>query len=247
MAVPTSTSFTSAEIMSITLQAKDGITITSDLDGVVKTWDISTGLCKASFQTPANGTCKRDVQLINGRLILIWYAYKKINIWDVEKGELLLSVDRPESKLEDLKISGDGTRVFSLDEEVIQSWSVQTGEFEGEMWNDCTPKAKFLTVDGSRVWAYCSSSKYQGWDFGIPGSSPVQLLNMPPSRPHPNGVVLWDTGLSQIKDKVTGEVIFQLPERYGKPVDVQWNGQYLVACFMSTEVLILDFSHVLLE
>ena len=40
---------TSAPVKSITLQVQDGIAISSDSDGVVKTWDISTSLCRASF------------------------------------------------------------------------------------------------------------------------------------------------------------------------------------------------------
>jgi WD40 repeat protein len=52
---PNPVSTASATLQSTTLQAKYGITITSDSDGMVKTWDISTGLCKASYQTPAKG------------------------------------------------------------------------------------------------------------------------------------------------------------------------------------------------
>ena len=56
-----STLLTSALIQSIALQTKDGITITSDSDGVVKVWDILTGSCKESFQTPAKDASFRDV------------------------------------------------------------------------------------------------------------------------------------------------------------------------------------------
>ena len=45
---------------------------------------------------------------------------------------------------------------------------------------------------------------------------------------------------------VTGNIVFQLPRRLAKPADVQWNGQYLVICYLSKEALILDFSHLLL-
>ena len=80
-------------IKSITLQAKDGIAISSDSDGVVRIWDLSTGLCKAAFLAPAEGSYLRDVQLIDNRLILVWHAAEKIHVWDVEKGELLQAVD----------------------------------------------------------------------------------------------------------------------------------------------------------
>ena len=50
----------SAPIKSITLQSKEGIAITYDSDAVIKTWDISTGICKTSYQTPAQGSHKWD-------------------------------------------------------------------------------------------------------------------------------------------------------------------------------------------
>ena len=85
----------SATIMSITLQAKDNTSITNDSKGVVKAWDILTGVCKASFQTPAEGTDKRDAQTIDGRLVLAWYTGSIIVVWDVEKGNFLLTADGP--------------------------------------------------------------------------------------------------------------------------------------------------------
>ena len=49
MADSGSTPFISPSIMSVSLQARAGIAISSDKDGVVKSWDISTGHCKTSF------------------------------------------------------------------------------------------------------------------------------------------------------------------------------------------------------
>ena len=147
-------------------------------------------------------------------------------------------MDEP-NKLMGLKILGDGSRIFCNYEGLIQALSVQTGEIVGKL---NTNDALFgsLTTDGSRVWDY-----ENGWDFGTLGSLPVQLSSIPPDRLHPNSVMLWDTDLCRIKDTVTGKVVFQLSKRYGEPVDVQWNGQYLVTCFLPVEVLILDFSHIL--
>ena len=240
-----SISLTPVTIMSITLRAKDNISITSDSDGVVRTWDIFTGLCKASFQTPAKSTDKRDVQLINGRLILAWHTDQKIKIWDVEKGELLLTVGGP-SGLEDIEISEDGNRVFSIGTRVIQAQSIQTGEIVGQVGIEFLPYSiGSLTINGSRVWVHYPNAETQVWDFGTPGLSPVQLPNMTLDILHPDGVMLWDASLSCIKEKVTGKVVFWLSKRYGKPVDVQWNDQYLAASFMSGEVLVLDCSYIL--
>ena len=232
-------------IMSITLQAKDGIYITSDSDGVVRTCDIFTGLCKVSFQTPAKGADKRDTQFLNGKLVLVWYTGQKIRIWNVEKEELLHMVDGP-GEFQDMKIAEDGSRVFSIGTREIQAHSIQTGKIMGKA------EIKFidynlptLTVHGSRVWVHYPIAETQVWDFGIPDSPPVQLPNMPLHIFHPTGLVLWDTGPSCIKVKTTGKVVFWLSKGYGKPVNVQWSGQYLVASFISGEVLVLDFSCVL--
>jgi hypothetical protein len=100
-----------------------------------------------------------------------------------------------------------------------------------------------LIVDGSKVWAHWPQSKYQGWDFGIPGSSPVQLSNIPTL---PNGRMLWNPRQTKIKSAATGQVVFQLPERFAKPVDVQCDGFYLVAGYESGEILIVDLRPILL-
>ena len=232
-------------IMSITLQAKDNIVITSDSDGVVRICDIFTGLCKVSFQTPAKGADKMDTQLINGRLLLAWHTEEKIKIWNVEEEELLHTVDGP-GGLEDIKISEDGSRVFSIGARAIQAQSIQTGKIVGKAgikFLNCNIAS--LTVNNSRVWVHYPAAETQVWDFGTPDSTPVQLSNMPLHIFHPTGIMLWDTGPSCVKEKATGKVVFQLAKGYGKPVDVQWNDQYLVASFISGEVLVLDFKHML--
>ena len=235
---------TSSGIRSITLQINDGVTITSDSDGVVKIWDILTGFCKATFQTQAKDVDKRDVQLINGKLVFVWHADRKIKIWDMEK-ELLLAVNGP-GHLQDLKISGDGSRIFSLGETLIQVQSLQTGEIVNKAKIEHIPHGiGSLTVHNSRVWIHFSNSEDQVWDFGTSGSSPVKLPNTPLVRFHPNGAVMWDIGISGIREKATGKIIFQLSRSYGKSSDAQWDGQCLVACFISGEVLVLDLGHPL--
>ena len=242
---PKSLSFTSALVRSITLQAKDGITITSDSNGVIKTWDTSTGLSKTSFQTPAIDSDERDGGLIDGRLVLAWHTAEKIKILDVEKEELLLTADGPRG-LEDLKISADGSRVFSLGARVVQAQSLQTGEILGKVEIKYLPYVSgSITVDGSRVWVHYPNLEDQVWNFESPGSPPTQLPNVPLDRLHPNGAILWDTSQSCIRERATGKIVFHLSKRFGKPVDVQWNDQYLVACFISGEIFVLGFNHVL--
>jgi len=246
-----------AQIMSITLQVKDGVVISSHYNGVVSVWDISTGLCKASFQTPARSFFWSDAQLINNQLIFVWYeethnedidgynwhSEKKIHIWGAEKGELqAVEITRDDTK--DIRISGDGSKVFCLYQGFIQAFSIQTGEIVGEVGFEYNPTKRLLTVDGSRAWVYHSSSGLLGWDFGTPETPLIQLITDPP--PHLDYTRLWDIGLSKIKDRVTGKVIFQLGGRFAKPTKAQWDGQYLVAGYDSGELLILDFNHLVL-
>ena len=215
---------------------------------MVKTWDLMTGLCKASFQTPAKGRSWRDAQLIEGRLIVVWYDWAKIHIWDAEEGKFLQMVDARGSTAGGVRISGDGSKVFCLIEKSIQVWSIQTGEAMGKVEVGDEWLLDPLYLDGSKIWACSKDSPAQGWDFGISGSPPSQLPNTPPDRPHLNLIhrTLWSTGPFMIKDEVTGRVVFQLGGRHSKPGEVQWDGQYLVVGYESGEVLILDFNHALL-
>jgi len=248
MTNPESAPLTSAQITSITLQAECGTAFSSDSDGVVRSWDISTGLCKASFQTIATFPCWSCIQLINSQLILVWCqrgfigSLRWIYILDVEEGELQEVETQYDTK--DARVSGDGSKVFCLHVESVQALSIQTGEVVGEVKLLCDPVTRFLAVDGSRIWVHQTSSEPLGWDFETLGTSPIQLSSIPPA--HLGYAKLWDTHKSQIKDRATGKVVFQLGGRYAKPHDAQWDGQYLVAGYWSGEVLILDFNHMFL-
>jgi len=243
MADQGSTSLASAQIVSITLQTEDGIVILSDSDGVVRIWDILTGLCKAAFQTLAKGPEWGDARFINSRLMFVWYMDKKIHIWDMEKEELLHSVDATLGyDVEEFRISGDGSTIFCLSWTSIQAWSMQTGKAISKVELMICGPTRSLVVDGSRVWVHSPLSKPLGWDFGTPGSHPVQLSNSP--LPRPNNAKLWDVEQSRMKDAVTGKIVLQLAGRFAKPIKSQWDGHYLVAGYESGEVLILDFHHV---
>ena len=230
-------------IKSITLQAKDGIAISTDSDGVVRIWDLLTGLCKASFQTPAKGSCLRDAHLTDNRLVLVWYTAQRIHIWDVKKGELLKTVDAPFDRVKDLRISGDGSKVFCM-EWAIHAWYILTGEIMGkvDLHSSCYSDT-FLTVDSSRVWVQIPSQGIKGWDFGVPEASSIGHCGEPPNRHHLDfigGIRKRRSYLPGIEDTITRREVFQLPLRYAEPNDAQWDGQYLVAGYETGEVIILD-------
>ena len=242
VAGPESTSLTSAQILSITLQAEHGIAISSHSDGVVRTWNILTGLCEASFQTIAKSPKWGDVQMMNSRLIFVWCVDRDIHIWDVEKEELLHTIYALDNNVEDVRISGDGSNIFYLDILSIKAQSMETGKVVGQVILEGYDFDRCLTVDGSRVWVHSPSSESLGWDFATPGSPPVQLSNS--LLLLTKNAKLWDICQSKIKDAVTGRVVCQLSGRFENPVTSQWDGHYLVTGYESGEVLILDFNHV---
>jgi len=251
---PKSTPLTSAPTRSITLKAKNIPIIPSDLpDRVMKTWGILASYSKRSSQIPAQGSYESNIQPIDRKLIFVWYANGKVNIWEAEKGKLLQTISVPgdvprdvpryvpRNGVIDLRVSGDGSKVFCLYGKYIQSWDIWTSETVGQMGFQQQGK-EIIAIDGSKIWAI-DGWRFLGGDFGIPSASPVGLSIEPPDRLHLNDTKLWEINMSRMRDMVTGKVVFQLPERFGKAVHVQLGGKYLVASFMSKEVLILDLSH----
>jgi len=246
-----SSMITSSPIRSISLQPRAGIVISSDVHGVVKTWDLSTGLCKATFQIPAIEDLYikyGDAKFLDGRLIFAWYHDMKICIWDTEKEELLKTLDMSTtSSCEGLRISGDGSKVFFLHDRGIQAWHMWTWEpvCEVALGLEERPYLDSLYTDSSRVWIhYKNLPAQEGWDFV---TSPVPF-DPSTGRPHLDfiGGNRWQTDCpSWIEDTATGKKVFQLDGRYAKPNDVQWDGQYLVAGYHTGEVLILHFHHFL--
>ena len=204
----------------------------------MKTWDISTGLCKASFQTPA-GKKLRDVQLADGKLISVWHESGKIHIWDTEEAKPLQTVEVP--KCQSLKISADGSQVFCLIEwRIIEAWSIWTGVTTGKIEVESNYYTGRCYLNGSEIWIKLVASSIQGWDFGISGSSPAPSPNTSIERL----LLQFIIESSQIINKITGKVVFQLSGRYAKPKVAQWDGQYLAAGYETGEVLVLDFSHL---
>ena len=233
----------SAPVKSVSLQAENGIAISGDEDGVVRVWDISTGHCKASFQTPATDAIFGDAQIIGGRLILTWITSGWINIWDTGEGKLLHTVDVKWHAAGGLRISGDGSKILCLVDDILQAWSTQTGEALGKVELERGSILDPLCMDGSKIWIKYRDKPAQAWDFGVSGSSPVPLSNTSSERPCLYFIHDFN-GPSRIEDMVTGKVVFWLSGRYAGPRDVRWDGQYLVAGYESGEMLILDFKHL---
>ena len=247
-----SLSLTSAQISSVSLQARDGLAFSIDSAGVVKAWDILTGCCKESYETQIKRIGYADIQLISDKLIIVWNEAlrEEINVWDAEKGKLQ-TIGTTGGYIWGLRVIGDKSRVLQLCEDSIWAWDIWTGEsVHEERLKKDDRGFDTLRMDGSKVLVRFGESSVQGWDFGTPGSTPIQFSETSSGRLHLNFIDVrrWSKNSPvRIEDGVTGKEVFQLYGRYAKPTATQWDGQYLIAGYETGEVFILDFSHVLTE
>ena len=242
---------TSAPIKSVCLQTKDSLAFSIDSAGVLKTWDISTGCCKGTYETQIEEIEYADIQLLSDRLIIVWTDMlgQEINIWDAEKGKLQ-TISVPDGDTQGLRMIGDGSRVLHLCGDSMWAWDIWTGEavYEEKLRTDDVGFDTFR-MDGSKVLVCFGGLLVQGWDFGTPGSTPIQFYETPSGRPHLKlfDVRKWsEDSMIRVEDGVTGREILQLYGKYSRPSATQWDGQHLIAGYESGDVLILDFNDVLL-
>ena len=238
----------SAPIWSTNLFAKDNTVVTSDAFGMVRTWDLTTGRCNSSLSTPAIGKC--DTHLAGGVLMLVWWAgeEKQYHVWDVGKGQLFQRFRSSHDYVEDIKISGDGSKVFGLHGNWIEAVSMQTGGIVGRVRIPVVRMDRYkLFVRGSKVGV--ANPCRRGWDFGglevsgfgeFPDQPRLDLVNWSTERdgamPSTERVTRW------IGDTVTGGLVFRIPERYIKPdMEVIWGGRYLLIWSPSGEIVVMDF------
>ena len=232
----------STTLESVNLFAEDGIIVTSDSSGVVKTWDLTTGAPKSSFSTPAEG--KRATHLAGDTLIVVWWTDGECHTWDVYKGQLLRRFHSPWSNLWDLKISGDGSKVFGFNGSRVQAVSMQAGEDAGSSSGFGSAEGYSFFVRGSL--AGIDNRCNRGWDFGGPE---VFEFGEFPDRPRFD-LINWPIGRKVtpcwIEDRVTKRQVFRLPERYTKyGTQVEWDGRYLLVLTRPAgEVTVLDFDPV---
>ena len=194
----------------------------------MRTWDLTTGRPKSSFSTPAQGI--QDTHLAGDTLIMVWWMReeREYHIWDVYKGRLLRKFPSSMTVLWDLKISGDGSKIFGLGVQGIQAVSMRTGEGVGCVDLE-TSSSESLVVDGSQV-GIKGRGRERGWDFGGPKVSEIGEFSAQPRL----RVVGWSPNLGAnpcwIKDSITGRLVFHFPtERYMKlGTKIEWNDRYLL-------------------
>ena len=237
----------STPIESIYLFAEEGIVVTSDLFGVVKIRDLTTGSCGPPFSAPAKGI--QDIHMAGDTLMVVWWVDREYRVWDVGNGQPLRTVRSSLVEISDLRISEDGSKIFGLGGDRIEALSLETGQSAGHVELQDVEKRGELVVHGFKVWL--TGSGDVGWDFGGREVSCFSLSEGFPDRPR---LDLVDPSINHIakpawiKDTVTGRPVFYIPERYMKPgTRRRLDGRYLLVWSRSGEVVVIDLNPVLGE
>ena len=244
---PKPVTFASAPIVSVSLQEKDGIAITSNSTGLVEIWDLSTGLCNTSFQSPATEHNQGDAKLISGRLVFAWNNHYEsaLHIWDSRNNNP--SIPQCTHGVSAFMVSGDGSKIFYETAKAIVAWSVQAGELVGEVKVEQGREyLDPLHADGSIFWVRSKDLSTKEWDFGVPNTPSALLPNTPSERPCLDFIygTRWQTGPCLIMDTLTGKEVFRLVGKHADPWEVKWDGRYLAAHYSFIDVLVLDFGHL---
>ena len=235
---------TSTSIVSAHLFHEDGIVITSNSSGVVKTWDLLTGTCKSSFSTPAKG--RHDTCLVGGTLIIVWWAIggEEFHVWDVYKGQPLPTFHNPLPEAMHIEISGDGAKIFGQGERCTEAVSIEMGKNTRRVGNRILYSDRHFFTHKSRL-EPGHRSRQGRWD---PQDMKVSYLAGFRGRFRLD-VVYQDTTVSArgVGDTVTKRMAFYFPERYVHYIyetEIEWDGRYLLVQPHSGETMILDFDPV---
>ena len=235
---------TSTSIVSAHLFHEESIVVTSDLSGVVKTWDLITGMCKSSFSTPAKGR-NQDTYLAGDTLIIVWWTYegKEFYLWDVYKGQPLPTFRDPLPAVMDIKILGDGAKKFGQGDGYTDTVPRKMGESESH-------RGVRILYTGDNFFMHESllepGSQWSGglWDpqdtnvsypAGFQGRFRLDVVQQA-KRDRQRGIA----------DTVTKRMVFYFPERYmDYGVKIEWDGRYLLVRLPSGEMTVLDFDSTL--
>ena len=236
---------TSTSIMSAHLFHEDSVVVTSDSSGVVKTWDLITGICKSSFSTPAKDH-NRDTYLAGGTLIIVWWTglWAEFGVWDVYRSQRLPSWYSPLPKVMDIEISGDRAKIFGQGDGCTEAVSVEI-EANARRAPGRIPYtgSRFFTHK-SRLWPGSHDWWSQGqWD---PQDMKVSYREGFKSRFRLAVVQQADTDTPRgVGDTVTNRMVFYFPERYADKLTwIEWDGRYSLVHSRSGEIMVLDFDPV---
>ena len=233
---------TSASTVSAHLFHEDSVVVTSDSSGVVKTWDLITGICKSSFSTPAKGY--HDTYLTGGTLIIVWWAGvgEEFHVWDVYESQFLPTIYRPLPKVMHIRISEDRPTGFLQGDGRTEAVSMETGKNAGRVGVEILDTRGSFFIHKSRQ----EPGSWWRWGRWDPQDMRVSYPEGFQGRYRLDGVQQANTdALCGVADTVTERMVFHFPERYAEnKAATEWDGRCLLVRLPSGETMILDFDPV---
>ena len=244
---PKPATLASALVVSISLQAREGIAITSNTSGVVEIWDLLTGFCKSSFQSPATEHQEGDAKLINGNLIFAWTTRNAVRVWESGKNETSETMRHYDLYVRNLRVSANGSHIFWEDETTVRVWSIQTKRKIYDIEKVERGIIDPFCPDGSKIWVRFKDFSIKEWDFGVSNSpTPLSITSSERLCLKFGSDILEYPALSWIENTVTGNKVFALfgVHKFHGVHGAKWDGQYLVFEDSDKGILILDFGHL---
>ena len=237
----------STSIVSAHLFHEDSVAVTSDSSGVVKTWDLITGMCKSSFSTPAKGN--HDTYLTGGTLVIVWWVDggPEFSVWDVYKGRFLETISKPLPKFMHTRISGDRPTGFLQGDGRTEAVSTETGENAGSVGAEIeyTGGSFFIHKSQQEPGRLRLGERLGRW--GLWNSQDMEVSYFEGFRSQFRLDVVQRANvraLCGIADTIKSRMIFHFPERYANNWGTEWDGRYLLVSSRSGETMILDFDPV---
>jgi WD40 repeat protein len=220
-------------ISSIVFSPDGKLLATGSLDGAVKFWDTSTGVCDRTLTGPSRSIWHLAFSPDGNRLATADIS-RKVLIWDVGSGMVIKTLSAHIDEVICVEFSPDGKLLAtSGHEKVAYIWDIEKGKPIKQFWKhkDWVGPVAF-SPDGTTL-ATGDREKIQTWDVGT-GKS----LSMTPNpinhwfRYSSDGKRLVTGGIysgTKVWDTSTWQIVLNVPDSGTRDIDLSKSDQLAVA------------------
>ncbi len=208
--------------------APDGTLVTGHSDGIVRLWDVKTGMLKRQFTVSKWGVYAVCVSP-DGRTLAADGA-GNVQLWDVATGHKLQTFGYTGGNVHTLAFSPDGAMLASETQDKVELWSVKEGKLKQTIqyvrWGGFLPDGKtIITLTDSTLRFQAIRSKGGAHEVAIPNPlrKPHEVSNTPLSGSEmvyfpgvniaPNGKIaasIYEDGSIGLWDIRTGALLHRL-------------------------------------
>jgi len=148
----------------ISLSHVDGKLISGLKDNTIKSWDLKSGECTATFE----GHTERDSSILTdeNQVYAPCYSTNTIKIWDAKSKQCKMTLEGHEGTVRSLIIV-DGILISGSEDKTIRIWDSCTGTCLGVLEGHRGPVDSLLWVDGMLISGSCDKT-IRTWNFSAP-------------------------------------------------------------------------------